>query len=45
MGDKKDPYIFLQDHEIPINPEDSSFDLKAMSVRAITKKRKIERNG
>ena len=45
MGDRKDPYIFLQDHEVPINPEDSSFDFKAMSIRAITKKRKIEING
>ena len=45
MGDKKDPFIFLQDHEAPINPEDSSFAVRTTSIRATTKKRKMEQNG
>ena len=44
MGDHKDPFIYLQDHEAPANPEDSSFTPHTIAVRAM-KKRKTQQFG
>lgn len=48
MGDKNDPFIYLEDHEVcerQVNPEDSSATLRSMSNKGIAKGSKNDQEG